>query len=166
MAFDGTATASYTIVSDSSITATVGSNATGPISVTNPGGTATSTGTFTIIPQGPAITSFTPTAGPVGQVVTITGTYFTSANAVLFNGVSASFLVVNDTTLTATVPTGATTGPISVTTPIGTTTSTMNFYVGINLIDNAVMLWVPGGSFTMGSHLAISTPALGHPRSR
>src|SRR5437867_2154718 len=53
----------------------------------------------------PTITSFTPTSGPVGSSVTLSGTNFTGATAVTFNGASAaSFTVTSDTTIQATVP--------------------------------------------------------------
>jgi IPT/TIG domain len=77
----------------------------------------------------PTITSFSPTSGPVGATVTINGTNFTGATSVKFNGVSATFIVNSATKITATVPTGATTGTVSVTTPGGTATSTSNFTV-------------------------------------
>src|SRR5207247_11330326 len=64
----------------------------------------------------PTVTRFTPASGPVGTSVTINGTNFTGTSAVLFNGTSASFTVNSATTIAATVPSGATTGPISVTT--------------------------------------------------
>jgi len=69
------------------------------------------------------ITGFTPTSGSGGTSVTISGTGFTGATAVSFNGVSASFTVTSPTAIQTTVPTGATTGPLSVTTPGGTVTS-------------------------------------------
>jgi len=75
------------------------------------------------------ITGFTPASGPAGTSVEISGTNFTGATAVAFNGVSASFTVTSDTTIEATVPEGATTGPVSVTTPGGTPTSANNFTV-------------------------------------
>src|SRR5437899_8680051 len=81
------------------------------------------------IPSPPTITSFTPSSGPAGTSVTITGTNFTGATAVTFNGVSASFTVSSDTAIQATVPTGARPGPRSGTTPGGTATSTNNFTV-------------------------------------
>src|SRR5205807_1660520 len=65
--------------------------------------------------------------------VTISGTNFTGATTVTFNGVSANFTVTSATTIQATVPTGATTGPLSVTTPGGTATSTNNFTVTVTL---------------------------------
>ena len=46
-----------------------------------------------------------------------------------FNGTSAAFTVVSNTYLTATVPTGATTGDVTVTTPAGTLTSNQPFTV-------------------------------------
>ena len=124
--FNGTAAS--TVVSSTQITATVPAGATtGPISVTTPDGNATSSGSFTIAI--PTITSFTLKGGVVGSLITITGTSFTGATSVTFNGVAASFTVVSGTQITATVPAGATTGPISVTTPSGTGTSASNFTV-------------------------------------
>src|SRR5881396_3839752 len=78
----------------------------------------------------PTITSFTPASGPVGTSVTISGTNFTDASAVLFNGTSASFTVNSATSIAATVPSGATTGPISVTTADSTASSAGSFTVG------------------------------------
>ena len=60
VAFGGTPAASFTVNSDSSITAVVGSGATGTLTVTTPGGTATSAGTFTYIPT--VLTGITLTA--------------------------------------------------------------------------------------------------------
>jgi len=131
--FNNTA-ATFTINSDTSIDAFVPTGATdGPIAVTNPAGTGTSSSNFTVTSTGlPVITSFTPTQGPVGTHVTITGTGFTGVTAVRFNGVTTNnFTGVSDTTVTAYVPAGATTGPIAVTTPNGTGTSASNFTVTI-----------------------------------
>jgi len=80
-------------------------------------------------PPPPTITSFTPTIGAVGTSVIITGTNLSTTSLVRFNGVTASFSGVTNTKVTAIVPTGATTGPISVTTPGGTGASTTNFTV-------------------------------------
>src|SRR5207248_2321128 len=65
--------------------------------------------------EGISFSPFTPIFGPVGTSVTITG--FTGATAVSFNGVAATFTVSPSGTIATTVPAGATTGPITITTP-------------------------------------------------
>jgi hypothetical protein len=77
----------------------------------------------------PAITSFTPTSGPVGTSVTVMGSNFAGTSVVAFNGKAATFSVDSDTQLRATVPSGATTGKITVTNPAGTGTSAADFTV-------------------------------------
>ncbi len=69
------------------------------------------------LPGSPLVTSVTPSTGPPtgGNTVTITGTGFTGATSVTFGGVAAtSFTVVNDTTITSVVPSGSTSGAVSV----------------------------------------------------
>ena len=120
--------ASFTVNSDTQVTATVPPGAkTGKITITTLGGIATSPGTFLVVPS---ITSFSPTSGPVGTSVAITGNSFTGTTQVTFGGVAAtSFQVIKDTQVDALVPAGAVTGPIAVTTPGGTGTSSTNFMV-------------------------------------
>jgi hypothetical protein len=68
----------------------------------------------------------------VGTSVTIDGAGFTGATGVSFNGTSVgtgNFTVDSDIQITATVPQGATTGQISVTTLGGTATSSTNFTI-------------------------------------
>jgi|GEM_PF-569140 len=104
---------------------------TGRITVATSGGTATSSANFTIN-NAPDIDSFNPAAAKVGDSVTIDGRNFAgvaSANTVRFNGVTATVLSATTTRLVARVPTGATTGPITVTTSTGTGTSKTNFTV-------------------------------------
>jgi hypothetical protein len=129
--FAGTS-APFTVGSDTSLTATVPTGAApGPIAVTTPGGTATTTTSFavTTVTVAPAISSFSPTSGSVGTLVTITGTGFTGTTRVTFGGASAPFTVVSDGVLTTTVPAAARTGSITVTTPGGTATSSRSFRV-------------------------------------
>src|SRR5215813_13980223 len=79
-----------------------------------------------------SIISFTPEKGPQLASVTIYGTGFsatTSQNTVSFNGVTANVVSASTNQLVAQVPTGATTGPISVTSPSGSATSTSSFTV-------------------------------------
>jgi carboxypeptidase T len=77
----------------------------------------------------PTVTRFSPTRGRPGTQVTITGTGFTGAVGVAFNGTQASFTVNSDTKITATVPFGATNGFITVDRPRGTGTSPAKFRV-------------------------------------
>ena len=78
---------------------------------------------------GPGIVSFTPTGGGTNTGVTITGTNFSGAIAVRFNGTAAEFTVDSATQITAHVPAGALSGPLSVTTPSGTAISADSFTV-------------------------------------
>jgi uncharacterized repeat protein (TIGR03803 family) len=64
-----------------------------------------------------------------GNTVTIFGTHLKGATSVTFNGVAANFKVVSDTYLTATVPAGATSGPIQVVTPAGALLSRKTFVI-------------------------------------
>ena len=75
----------------------------------------------------PKITSFTPQTGLPGSSVTITGTNFINPSAVRFNGIDATFTVNSTAQITATVPAGNTSGPITVTTSGGTATSFSSF---------------------------------------
>ena len=87
------------------------------------------------IRPGASISSFMPSSGPVGTVVTITGSRFTGATAVKFNGVkAASYTVVSGTTVKATVAAGTTSGKITITTPSGTATSATAFTVVVPTI--------------------------------
>ncbi len=123
----GAGTGTLTIVNDTFATAKITSGATtGAITVKEPGGNLLSPLNFKITPS---VKTFSPTSGPVGTVVTITGTSFTQATAVKFGTVVATFTVNSDTQITATVPTGAVTAKISVTTPGGTASSTTSFTV-------------------------------------
>lgn len=88
--------------------------------------------TFTLSggPQ-PAVSSFTPASSPPNVEVTINGSGFTGATTVAFNGRAASqFTIVSDAQIKATIPTGATTGTITVNNPSGLVgTSAGNFTV-------------------------------------
>jgi hypothetical protein len=119
----------FMVVSDTIITATVPAGATtGNFSVTTPVGTTVSTAAFTVL-HPPSISTFSPASGPVGSTVTITGAHFTGATTVKLGPDPSPFMVVSDTIITATVPTGATTGKFSVTTPNGTALSAASFTV-------------------------------------
>ena len=127
VSFNGVAS-TFTVSPSGTITTTVPAGATtGPITVTTPSnGPIVTTTRFTVTPT---ITSFAPTLGGVGAGVTITGTNFTGATDVKFNGTGTAFTVNNSGTVTTTVPFGASTGPITIRTLDGTVTSATNFTV-------------------------------------
>ena len=79
--------------------------------------------------EGISFSPFAPTFGPAGTSVTITGPNFTGATAVSFNGVAAAFTEGPPGTITTAVPAGATTGPITITTPGGPLVTTTRFTV-------------------------------------
>jgi hypothetical protein len=98
----------------------------------NPAVTGTDNGSAITITALPTVTMLSPATGPAGTSVMITGTSLSGTTAVRFNGTAASSFVVNSaTSLTAIVPTGATTGPVTVTTPCGTATSPTSFVVRV-----------------------------------
>jgi hypothetical protein len=95
------------------------------------GQTVTAPGTFTVTV--PTITSFSPTSGVAGTVVTITGTGFNSAYGagVNFGSISASVLSVTSSTIKAIVPSNTGNGAMKITVTSGgqTVVSADNFTV-------------------------------------
>ena len=111
--------------------------ADGTLYVTNNGGTVSNNkyqGAVVQIASGlpvpkPGIVGFAPASGRVGQNVTILGGNLVGTTAVSFNGTSAAFKVKSSVIVTTTVPSGATTGRITITNSGGSTTSTQTFTV-------------------------------------
>jgi hypothetical protein len=88
-------------------------------------------------------------SGKVGAVITIYAQGFTGTTAVDFNGVPAVFSVKSNTYLTATVPAGASTGFITVTTPTGVLGSRNQFKVIPQITGIAPTSGPPGTSVTI-----------------
>jgi hypothetical protein len=81
-------------------------------------------------PPQPAVSGLYPATGPVGQKVLLWGSYLLGATSVSFNGVAATSVSVTSVqSVIATVPAGATTGPVNITTANGSITTTQNFTV-------------------------------------
>ena len=120
--------ASFTVVSDTQIDTTVPNGTTnGVLKVTTPGGTATSSVSFTVTSTQlpPAISGFTPTSGPPGTQVTISGSNLNNASSVSIAGTAAVIKSDSATQILATVGASASgSGPIVVTTPGGTADTT------------------------------------------
>ena len=104
---------------------------TGPITVTTLGTlpAASSTGDFVVIGTGPVVSGFAPASGTPGDQIVISGVHMEAVRDVRFNGKSAVFQVTAATQILATVPTGATTGPISLVWAGGTVFTTSHFTV-------------------------------------
>jgi uncharacterized repeat protein (TIGR01451 family) len=96
----------------------------GYLTLTNSAGFFTTTNFLAVLPK---IAAFAPAFGSPGKVVTIVGSGFNGATGVTIGGVPATFTVENSLKINALVPTNAVSGAISVTTPIGVSTSTNNF---------------------------------------
>jgi len=115
-----------------------GGPSSGPLYVATPMGSATSSQSFTAGACGtgglsaPTIASFNPVMGSAGTVVNIQGSNFDpdlANDKVTFNGNYAAPTGATTTTLTTSVSSTATCGPISVMTPAGTAVSSGYFYV-------------------------------------
>jgi len=83
-----------------------------------------------ILPS-PSLTSFSPTSGAVGTQVTLAGANLSTVTAVSIGGVAATVVSKTNTQLVATVGQGATTGPVSVTSSVGSANASGNFTVAV-----------------------------------
>lgn len=105
----GSAAGTITSINDSTIVVTTPAG-TGSVQVIvyAPSGNATSPTNFTYGSTLPVITSVTPSSGPTGTNITITGTGFTGATSVTFDGVAGTGMSVSgDTVIYVTAPTHA-----------------------------------------------------------
>jgi hypothetical protein len=99
----------------------------------------------------PVVNSFSPATGYPGTVISITGNFFTGTTGVTIGGKPADFYEVSPTSITAYVPTGASSGEISVTTPRGTAHLT-----GFTLIPPPVITAVSPTSGWKGNKITIT----------
>ena len=112
----------------------------------------------------PALMRFAPAQGPVGTRVALTGTRLFEATSIEFNGVSApEFEIVSGARIEVTVPSGATSGPISLVAPGGTVVSADPFTVTTGIRSRLFVPIVlraqgrtPGSFFT--SELTLTNP--------
>ncbi len=127
VSFNGVNATPLPPVTDTYLTVTVPIGAkTGTVTVVRPSGNLNSLQQFKVTPT---ISSFSPSSGKVGTIVTINGTGLTQTTKVTFGVKTATFTVISDSKVTATVPSGAKTGKITVTTAGGSATSSGTFTV-------------------------------------
>jgi hypothetical protein len=139
--FNGINATSYTVESNTRITAVVPAGPTsGQITVVTPGGIAQSVQSFF---GPPVILAVIPPAGVGGVDVTILGTNFFGVTNVTFNGVMAPINVATTNSIQTTVPTNATTGPITVMT-LGGNVNSGTFFIeplllGVTNLDSSTV---------------------------
>lgn len=104
---------------------------------------------FATGPAQPVISSMNYTLGDPGgggQTIVITGSHFTGASSVTFGGNSASFSVISDTTINATLPAGTAGASqnVFVTTAGGPSTGGTGIWEYFSPAQVAVNIWVRG----------------------
>ena len=152
VSFGGTAAASFTVNSATSISATSPSGAAGAVdvTVTTVGGTSATSSAdgFTYLAM-PTVTAVSPNSGSNsgGTNVTITGTNFTGATAVSFGGTPATIVnVASAMSITATSPAGSGIVNVTVTTAAGTSAT-----VAADLFTYAPVVAPTGRTFVSAS---------------
>lgn len=113
----------------------------------------------------PVIESFTPSSGILMDEVTITGKNFNTSkdlNIVKFNGITAEVLTVSTTQLKVSVPSFATTGPITVEVLQKIGTSTSDFTVPVpEIVDVTPLLGGEGLPVVItGENFSVNKPTL------
>jgi YD repeat-containing protein len=157
--FNGT-TATVVSATTTQLVVTVPAGATsGTVSVTTGGKTVTSSGSFNVVAAtaAPTITSFPPTSTP-GSTIVINGTGFqtnVSDNYVHIGLTAAQVLSATATALTVAVPAtnnatfNTSAGPITVTTPYGSVTSTTSFLTSAQSISSITTGTIGGSAINL-----------------
>jgi hypothetical protein len=120
----GGASASFVLTDGTRLTAALPATATtgsAPITMTNAQGTGTSATNFAVALGVPTILGINPSAGPVGTPVVLTGTYLGyTGTTVTINGTPVTLTGQTPSQLSFTVPAGATSGALVLSTSGGT----------------------------------------------
>ena len=158
--FNGLAATSFRVVNDTTITAVSAvASSTGPISVVNLAGTASTSSGYVVDIPAPSITSLAPTAVKAGSSVTITGKYFVGVTGVKLGNLNLQYRVISSTSIVVGIPVGASTGNITVTTNSGQVSkSKLTVSVGVNLPKISALSMISGSE---GDQLRITGTNLG-----
>ncbi len=167
--FGSVAATSFTVVSDTQVTATAPPEGSGTVDVTvvTPSGTSSTSGSdqFTYTAAAPTVTAVSPNSGTTagGNTVTISGSNFTGATAVSFGTLPATaFRVNSDSSITAVAPIAvAGTVDVTVTTPAGTSaTGTADRYTYTSIAGTPTVTGVsPASGYTTGGTVVTITGA-------
>ena len=163
--FNGVTAAKLNSVTSTQVVAVVPAGATtGRISLSTTDGSDLSASPF-FLPA--TVTGFSPTNTAPGSRISITGQNLLGTTAVSFNGTPAtSFVVTNNSSMSAVVPANLLTGPLVITTPAGAVSSSAPFY-GVPLIGGfspthgapGTTVTVNGVNFLGGTLRIAGTPA-------
>lgn len=155
-----------TVLSPTSIRTTVpGTAVQGPVTVTSNGQSGSAV--FTV-ERAPSNISLAPASGPIGSTVTISGFNFLQTSKVSFGGKNATFAIVNDRTITATVPSGATTGVVNVNNKWGSangptftiiTAPTVTSFTPAAAAEGVTLVTVTGTGFTTATAVTLGQGA-------
>jgi hypothetical protein len=132
---------------------------------TNHSDGVTASTTLTVLLLAPTITAVVPTAGAVGSTVTVMGTSLGTTSQVTFNGATASFAIQSGSQVTATVPLGATSGPVQLVSTGGTAISPQPFAIavapGVTITTPLDGATVTAGRIRVGGTVTGSTGEIG-----
>lgn len=117
------------------------------LTVTSPGGSFLTASSLVLLPR---ITSFTPTGGAPGTVVTLNGDGLAGTTGIWFGGVPAVIATnVSPARVNVVVPAAAQAGPITLTTVNGTNVTSTPFFVAPTITDYQPAQAKPGVSITI-----------------
>ncbi|WP_257311046.1 IPT/TIG domain-containing protein [Geothrix fuzhouensis] len=135
----GGAGATIALTDGTSLAAAIPANAAignAPITISNAQGTGASTTNFSVTYGVPVVTGVNPTQGPIGTPVVIAGSYLGYPGTTLtLNGQTIQPTSLSPSQLTFTVPAGATSGNLVITTPGGTSTQTFTVNTASTTLD-------------------------------
>jgi RHS repeat-associated protein len=163
VSFNGSAASSITSWTNNQIVATVPVGATtGPVNVVVNSIQGISSASFTVVH--PLITSLSPPAAQIGGTITITGAGFgayTGEGQVQFNGIAVyGSYPWSDTSVSATVPSGATSGTVTVVED-GVSSNSVAFTV----LEPLSVTGISPGAGSVGSTVAITGTGFGASQS-
>jgi hypothetical protein len=167
--FGSTPATGVTVVSATSITATApaGTAGTVDVTVTTAGSTSVTSASDQYTYEAvPAVTSISPTAGPLtaGTTVTIAGTGLSGPTAVRFGSTAGTILTNSSTSITATAPAG-TAGivDVTVTTPGGTSATGSGDKYMYTALPVVTSISPVAGPLTAGTRVTITGTGLAGP---
>ena len=124
----GEVPASFVVTSDTQIQLTIPAEApSGPVTLHHPAGIATSRVAFRVIGTGPFVEAIKPEVGSPGDIITLEGINLTGTQSIRFGAAVAPFTVTADTQIRVTIPNDAESGPLTLTSPRGTSVSEPEF---------------------------------------